>query len=99
MSKKFLHYALKTNDGYLVKDTRDDCLQIFETLEAAEISSQGMEIVPCYIYSAKERQAISERIEGLEQWIAAIADDHNAIPDWIQQSARSILGNGASNTN
>jgi cytochrome c-type biogenesis protein CcmH/NrfF len=27
----------------------------------------------------------------LERWIAYIADDHPQIPDWIQQSARSLL--------
>ena len=32
-----------------------------------------------------------KRIDKLEQWIAAIADDHPQIPDWIQQSARSLL--------
>ena len=32
-----------------------------------------------------------ERIDNLEQWIAGIADDHGQIPDWIQQSARSLL--------
>lgn len=32
-----------------------------------------------------------QRIDGLEQWIASIADDHPQIPDWIQQSARSLL--------
>jgi replicative DNA helicase len=32
-----------------------------------------------------------QRIDELEQWIAAIADDHKQIPDWIQQSARSLL--------
>jgi hypothetical protein len=31
------------------------------------------------------------RINELEQWIAAIAEDHPQIPDWIQQSARSLL--------
>ena len=36
---------------------------------------------------AKDRARINE----LEQWIAAIADDHPQIPDWIQQSARSLL--------
>ena len=32
-----------------------------------------------------------QRIDELEQWIAAIADDHPQIPDWIQQSAKSLL--------
>lgn len=36
-----------------------------------------------------ERQQAT--IHKLEQWIAAIADDHPQIPDWIQQSARSLL--------
>lgn len=34
---------------------------------------------------------LRERIEELETWIAAIADDHPQIPDWIQQSAKSLL--------
>ena len=32
-----------------------------------------------------------KRIDELERWIAGIADDHPQIPDWIQQSARSLL--------
>jgi hypothetical protein len=36
-----------------------------------------------------ERQQAT--IHKLEEWIAAIADDHPQIPDWIQQSARSLL--------
>ncbi len=32
-----------------------------------------------------------QRIDELEEWIAAIADDHSQIPDWIQQSAKSLL--------
>ncbi|MCB5226240.1 hypothetical protein JAO78_005360 [Alishewanella sp. 16-MA] len=35
-----------------------------------------------------------EHIAELEKWIAAIADDHPQIPDWIQQSARSLLAKG-----
>ena len=31
------------------------------------------------------------RVDGLERWIAGITDDHQQIPDWIQQSARSLL--------
>ena len=31
------------------------------------------------------------RVDDLERWIAGIADDHKQIPDWIQQSARSLL--------
>jgi len=37
-----------------------------------------------------------QRIDELEQWIAAIADDHKQIPDWIQQSARSLLAHPGS---
>ena len=32
-----------------------------------------------------------KRVDDLERWIAGIADDHGQIPDWIQQSARSLL--------
>ena len=46
-------------------------------------------------YTLKELADIAryqhERIDELEQWIAGIADDHQQIPDWIQQSARSLL--------
>jgi hypothetical protein len=31
------------------------------------------------------------RTNDLERWVAGIADDHRQIPDWIQQSARSLL--------
>lgn len=37
----------------------------------------------------------SDRINELEQLIAAIADDHSAVPDWIRQSAKSMLANAA----
>ena len=40
-------------------------------------------------------QPLVKRIAELEKWIAAIADDHPQIPDWIQQSARSLLAQGA----
>lgn len=43
------------------------------------------------IYNASTVKQLVERIDTLEQWIAAIADDHPQIPDWIQQSARSLL--------
>ena len=36
-----------------------------------------------------------DRIVELEKWIAAIADRHEQIPGWIQQSARSLLAVGA----
>ena len=31
------------------------------------------------------------RVDQLEEWVAGIADDHPQIPEWIQQSARSLL--------
>ena len=34
---------------------------------------------------------LRNRIDELEQWIAGIADDHPQIPDWLQESARSVL--------
>ena len=34
---------------------------------------------------------LRNRIDELEHWIAGIADDHPQIPDWLQESARSIL--------
>ena len=42
------------------------------------------------VWDAATEQA-QQRIDELEAWIAAIADDHPEIPDWIQQSARSLL--------
>lgn len=38
-----------------------------------------------------ENERLKARIDELERWIAYIADDHPQIPDWIQQSARSLL--------
>ena len=38
-----------------------------------------------------ENERLKVRIDELERWIAYIADDHPQIPDWIQQSARSLL--------
>ncbi|WP_445425208.1 hypothetical protein [Alishewanella sp. HL-SH06] len=43
---------------------------------------------------AQESHQRQQRIDELEQWIAAIADDHPQIPGWIQQSARSLLAKG-----
>jgi len=37
-----------------------------------------------------ENERLKARIDELERWIAGIADDRQ-IPDWIQQSARSLL--------
>ncbi len=42
-----------------------------------------------------EINELKKQREHLEQWISAIADDHKQIPDWIQQSARSLLANSA----
>ena len=39
-----------------------------------------------------ERQQAT--INRLEEWIGGISDDHPQIPDWIQQSARSLLAQG-----
>jgi hypothetical protein len=44
-----------------------------------------------------EVESLEQRIEELEEWIAGIADDHPQIPDWIQQSARSLLAQERSN--
>ncbi len=41
-----------------------------------------------------ELEKAEKRAEELEQWIAGIADSHIAIPDWVQQSARSMLAVG-----
>ena len=42
-------------------------------------------------FNLRENVKLRDRVDELEQWIAAIADDHPQIPDWIQQSARSLL--------
>ena len=39
----------------------------------------------------REILALREQNEKLTEWVACIADSHNAIPDWIEQSARSLL--------
>ena len=39
----------------------------------------------------EDRAKDKARIDELEQWIAAIAYDHSQIPNWIQQSAKSLL--------
>jgi len=44
-----------------------------------------------YIDASMLEQRLRNRIEELEQWIAGIADDHPQIPDWLQESARSLL--------
>jgi len=38
-----------------------------------------------------ENERLKARIDELEKWVEGIADDHKQIPDWIQQSARSLL--------
>jgi hypothetical protein len=38
--------------------------------------------------------AQQKRIDKLEEWIVGISDDHQAIPSWIQQSARSLISSG-----
>jgi len=43
------------------------------------------------VYNSTTVRKLVARIDELEQWVAAIADDHPQIPDWIQQSARSLL--------
>lgn len=42
-------------------------------------------------FNLRENVTLRDRISELEEWIAAIADDHPQIPDWIKQSARSLL--------
>lgn len=44
-----------------------------------------------YEYAKEAWDFQQQRIDELEEWIACIADDHPQIPDWIQQSARSLL--------
>jgi hypothetical protein len=53
-----------------------------------------MVLVDDYFHSIRRIQDIKTIVE-YEHWIAAIADDHKQIPDWIQQSARSLLANSA----
>ena len=42
-------------------------------------------------FNLRENTALRDRVSALEEWIAGVADDHPQIPDWIQQSARSLL--------
>jgi uncharacterized protein YigA (DUF484 family) len=44
-----------------------------------------------YIEVSMLELRLRNRIDELERWIAAIADDHPQIPEWIHQSARSLL--------
>lgn len=46
----------------------------------------------CEQHKPKRMQA---RIDELEQWVAAIADDHHEIPEWIQVEASELLERGA----
>ncbi len=93
--KKFRHFALKTADGYLAKDVSTNQLEIYEDKDSAERNKRSCEVVPAYVYSEREHHAIYDRISDLEEWAAAIADSHEKIPDWIRQSARSILAAAA----
>lgn len=47
------------------------------------------------VQSEREQLAkANERVTELEEWVAAISDDHPSIPDWIKQSARSLIRKG-----
>ena len=49
-----------------------------------------MDLVDNYFHSVRRLDDIRIIVK-YEQWIASIADGHQQIPDWIQQSARSLL--------
>jgi len=42
-----------------------------------------------------ELATVRMEVQEYELWIAAIAEDHSAVPDWIRQSSRSMLSKGA----
>ena len=61
-------------------------------IEFPEGSNQkAVTTVSCKLFAEWHTKQLQERINELEHWIAGIADDHAQIPDWIQQSARSLL--------
>ena len=66
-----------------------DCLRCGSEVESLEIEVESLEQ---RIKELEHRLIESRtRIDDLERWVAGIADDHRQIPDWIQQSARSLL--------
>lgn len=68
---KFKHYAIKTGEGFLAKDSRTNCLEIYEDEDSANKivrrSNQDISVVPCYVYSEKECVVFDEMYEMLEK--------------------------------
>lgn len=68
---KFKHYAIKTNENFLAKDSRTNCLEIYEDQISADRivrrSSQEISVVPCYVYTEKEHAVFDEMYELLER--------------------------------
>ena len=57
----------------------------------AEIENKNVSLNKLEIALATARMENQE----YELWIAAISEEHSAVPDWIRQSARSMLAKGA----
>lgn len=72
---KFKHYAIKTNENFLAKDSRTNCLEIYEDQVSADRivrrSSQEISVVPCYVYTEKEHAVFDEMYSMLEHHLAA----------------------------
>jgi len=87
--EKELQDSTDQNDLVLDEFVRVKCLtdntEIHQLCERAHLRMRQK--VPVI----ERNHRMEKRIKELEQWIAAIADDHPQIPDWIQQSARSLL--------
>ena len=69
--------------------SRVSAKKLAKLLEELEESERLDSIHFRYLADNMDKQ--KSKIEELEKWIACIADDHHKIPDWIQQSARSLL--------
>ena len=85
--------------AYSLYDYGDSMVGVYlscenEFFDDEENSWVDMALIDNYFHSIRRMQDIKTIVK-YEQWIAAIADDHKQVPDWIQQSARSLLANSA----
>lgn len=67
---KFTHYGIKTEDNFLAKDSRTNCLEIYEDKLSADRvarrSSQNISVIPCYVYTEKEHVVFDEMYKMLK---------------------------------
>lgn len=70
----------------LLQSERDNIFFMAKRLEQLEKSNLEL---------AVDLSAKRIEVKEYELWIAAIAENHSAVPDWIRQSARSMLAKGA----